>query len=174
VAKVQSCPVIGCNDAYLFGSWVDVCLFIDAHWYWKHKEWLSAFQGTKVTTLEDLIGEPDINVMQNDIRGMSPKPSALAANTNTGAAAINLACHMGAKRILLTGFDMKLDPKTGQSNWHPNNLDKVTDEVFQKFRTWMVHVVAGLQQNFPDVEVLNATPGSALKAFPIVKLWEVL
>ena len=44
----------------------------------------------------------------------------LRVNGNSGAGAINLAYHFGARRILLVGMDMKPGPN-GEKHWHPDH-----------------------------------------------------
>lgn len=165
--------VIGCNDAYMLGSWIDVCCFGDIKWFGEHKERLKDFLGLKVTWREEYLQESGIHVMKGEPRGLILKPGWIGWNTNTGAMAINLAVVFGAKKIVLLGFDMKLD-KDGENNWHKNNVDKPDKDVFKKFLKSFLYLQLDMKKKVPDVEVLNATPDSRLKAFPKVDLKEVL
>ena len=86
-------------------------------------------------------------------------------NNNSGAATINLAVHMGAKRIILLGFDMKLDEEKNQ-HWHKFYSTKEKD-IASTFRKHL----SGFQEIKRDadllgVEIINANPTSAITQFP--------
>ncbi len=176
---------IGCNDAYALGSWVDVCYFGDWIWYTIHNHdvverpdgsshnGLRRFAGLKVTVAPDdkQILDPSIKRLRRQPRGISVVPNRIAWNTNTGASAINLALKLGASRAVLLGFDMALGDE-GQANWHINLKDKPDPESYERFLGNMKFLVQGLEDH-PEFEVLNATPGSKLTLFPMVKLEDV-
>ena len=170
---LQGKHIIGCNDAYLLGNWVDICCFGDVKWYKHHKDRLSSFNGLKVTWRKELVDEPDVFVLKGQPTGLLLKPEWIGWNTSTGAMAINLAVKMGSKKIVLLGFDMKLG-EGGESNWHENSLDKPSRLVFKKFNKGFAHLKAELQGKAPDVEILNANPDSGLDMFPKVALEDLL
>lgn len=90
---------------------------------------------------------------------------------NSGYQSINLAYLWGAVRILLIGFDMrKVD---GRSHWfgdHPPGLHNNSpyDAWLKRFDS----LAADLRAE--QVDVLNCTPESALRAFPFASIDEVL
>ena len=93
-------------------------------------------------------------------------------NGNSGVQAINLAYIWGYRKIILLGFDMKLGPN-GERHHHPDHPKPCVQE--QCFAEWLkkfVKVAADLKA--AKCEVLNATPGSALKLFPMVDWRETL
>jgi hypothetical protein len=95
----------------------------------------------------------------------------LAWNLNTGCAAVNLALRFGAKHIVLLGFDMSSDvDEKGlpRGNWHPNLVNSPDSSNYIKYMEGFERVAAELRNRFPDVRVYNATPGSAMKTFPII------
>jgi len=128
--------IIGCNDAYLLGPWVDVCCFGDVEWHRAHDyKWvhlpeevripdcvakhngtkfagLRQYSGIKVTNCHSQFDESRRDVLQLNRyeRGLSDDPAWLGWNCNTGAAAINLALLFGCKRVVLLGFDMAARP----------------------------------------------------------------
>lgn len=84
---------------------------------------------------------------------------------NSGYQAINLAYLFGARRILLLGFDMKLGPK-GEKHWHPDHPAPLVQS--QTFGEWIRKFDAlAADCKTLGVEVINCTPGSALKCFPM-------
>ena len=89
----------------------------------------------------------------------------LRVNGNSGAGAINLAYHFGARRILLVGMDMKPGPN-GEKHWHPDHPKPLVQG--QQFEEWR-HKMNVLAKDLAaeGVEVINCTPGSALTCFPM-------
>ena len=75
--------------------------------------------------------------------------------------------HTGAKRVILLGVDMR---NTG--HWHPEWPDGAMGSDYDTFRPALATLVDPLAR--ARVEVLNATPNSALKCWPRVDLAEAL
>ena len=94
---------------------------------------------------------------------------ALGWNGSTGATAINLALLLGAKRVYLLGFDMKLSVK-GTPNWHDKLIDKPSATIYFKFKEGFVHVARDLSSKFPGREVVNVTDDSDLNVFPKISV----
>lgn len=93
-------------------------------------------------------------------------------NGNSGTQAINLAYIWGFKRIILLGFDMKLGPG-GERHHHPDHAHPMVQaQCFDEWRHKMARVAKDLKAE--GIEVLNATPGSALECFTKVDWWDVL
>ena len=96
----------------------------------------------------------------------------LRVNGNSGAGAINLAYHFGARRILLVGMDMKPGPN-GEKHWHPDHPKPlVQGQQFEEWRKKMGVLAADLKTE--GVTVVNCTPGSALTCFPMGDLEQEL
>lgn len=92
---------------------------------------------------------------------------------NSGYQSLNLAMLLGATRIILLGFDMRA--VNDKKHFHPDHPPGMNNPYDGLFKTW--------NQNFrstlPDlkkagVTVINATPDSALDAFPRMSLEEAL
>jgi len=107
--------------------------------------------------------------------GLSDDPTKIRWNRNSGSSAINLAVHLGAKRIMLLGFDMKLKDHKDQ-HWHKLYGKKPKKES-QIQKTFIRH-----SEGFPKiardakrlgVEILNVNPDSAITAFERVNLSDV-
>jgi len=170
--------VIGVNNAYLLGDWVDVCWFGDCRWFDWHKKNLKRFAGLKVTCCERCIREPGINVLKRSTKrwGIEKNPNAVSWNLSSGGSAINLAVHFGAKRIVLIGFDMKrvrVEVAPGKfadkANWHDDHPapDK---NPYERFLRPFKIIRKDLEEL--GIECINATPGSALTLFPVMALEE--
>lgn len=96
----------------------------------------------------------------------------LRVNGNSGAGAINLAYHFGARRILLVGMDMKPGPN-GEKHWHPDHPKPLVQG--QQFEEWRKKMgVLAVDLKTEGVTVVNCTPGSALTCFPMGDLEQEL
>lgn len=102
--------------------------------------------------------------------GLSLKPDTICYGDNSGYAAINVAVHLGATRILLLGYDMGPDPK-GRRHFYDTHAQTITSP-FYKFRKRFATIVEPLKE--VGVEVINCSRRTALDAFPTAKLRDVL
>jgi hypothetical protein len=105
--------------------------------------------------------------------GLELDPSGLRHGSNGGFQAINLAYHFGANRIVLLGYDMKV--KDFHTHWHgghpgqnAQDFAPVLDMMRPKFQSLVEPLKAA------GVEVLNATPDSALDCWPKIQLRTLL
>jgi hypothetical protein len=173
--------VIGINVAYLIGTWVDMVFFGDDGFFKKHLVNLSKFPGLKVSCSPEVEGFDWVKYVQKDkkhSRGISSDMRMVSWNRNSGAAAISVAAHTGAKRIILLGFDMKLD-ETSKQHWH--NLygkGEIKDARKIKNLPFAIHL-----RSFPaivqdakrmGIEIINASPTSAIKEFRKVAVKDLL
>ncbi len=157
--------VIGCNDAFNLGSEiVKFCIFGDHSWWQKNKWKLEKFQGRVVTCCPTVMPYlvPGLLKMEQRVHGLH-SGSTLGWNYSTGAAAINLAVSLGAKRIYLLGYDLKRSP-TDSSHWHDwNPRTRIHDSSFERFQRGFKEVRGGLN----GTQVYNVTDGSSLlETFP--------
>lgn len=165
--------MIAVNCAYKLGQF-EAMFYGDRHWLREHGRGLLDFGGLKVTIIKDHIGTPGIKVVMRDNKnyGVSTDPAVLRWNHNSGGCAINLAVLLGAGRIILLGFDMrKIGPRYNYHNEYPRPRKKNHDP-YPRFLKTFPDIARDLKQL--GIECINATPGSALTAFPIVKLEDVL
>lgn len=113
--------VIGVNDAFLLGSWIDVCWFGDVRWHDWNREALLDFTGLKVCCCPTFGTHKKPGIMavgRGNKLGLSVDSKIINWNKSSGASAINLAVLFGVKRIVLLGFDMD---KISNNNWHNNH-----------------------------------------------------
>lgn len=166
--------VIAINDAYKMAPWADAIYGTDARWWgWHHG--VPSFAGPKWSLEHSQWNNhrakyPDVQRLRNTgPDGLESDPSGLKNGRNSGYAAINLAIHYGAKRILLLGYNMQ--PMKGVGHFfgeHPNRQPSPYSSFRQRFE--------GLKKPLAKrgVEVLNCTDHSALTCFPRGVLREVL
>ncbi len=168
--------VIAVNDAWRLAPWAEVLYACDWRWWLKH-EGVPGFAGLKVTLSNSrghLDDYPDIKVVENTgTEGLERAPTGVRTGRNGGYQAINLAVHLGARRVLLLGYDMKPDAR-GRTHWFGDHADWPTRPGV--FAGVMLPHFAGLARELQalGVEVLNCTPTSALEAFPKVALEQAL
>jgi hypothetical protein len=165
-ADVEHCRglrVIAVNNAYTLAPWADALYAADLKW-WKWHKGVPDFAGAKYSV------EPTIwagvHALRNTGRtGLERDPSCLKTGYNSGYQAINLAVHLGAARIVLLGYDLKGDHFFGA---HPDRSRPPFPLCLEAFPT----LVAPLAE--AGVEVINCTPGSSLRCFPMATLASVL
>ena len=119
---------------------------------------------------------PELLVLKESGRvGFDPDPAYLRTGGNGGYQAIHLAVHAGASRILLCGYDMRF--VNNQVHWHGRHANPLRDAgegIFPQWLDWYATLVEALELREEKVEVLNCTPGSALRGWPKVELEEAL
>lgn len=163
--------VIGVNDGYLFEC-ADACFFGDQAWYCHHKEALHKLEMPIYSTssvIDDKIHHLDLKPA-----GMSEKKNTVGWNSCSGWAALNLALHLGAKRVFLLGYDMQIG-KDGSTNWHPN-IRKVRPSAHRVHMQNQRKIYDDLNEFWPESEVYNVIIDgfdSALEVFKKVKFSEL-
>lgn len=98
--------------------------------------------------------------------GISSDPGVLRTGTNSGHMAIGIAALAGATRIVLLGYDAKA-AEDRRKHWFGDHPDK-TGPMFGEMVRCMRTAAPALAEL--GIEVLNATPGSAVDCFPSVSL----
>jgi len=188
LAPIHNRFVVGVNNAYMLGHWVDVVFFGDKAWYQRHVDDLERHPAEKVTCCPHLEVEQGITFMRRDQelrRGISTAKDRLCWNLNSGAAAINLAYQRGFGRIFLLGFDMEMDENGVHSHWHgrhwemPKAQDKPSDSYahikrsnFQRHQRCFPQIAEDAEAL--GIEIINVNPESQITAFPRVNLSEAI
>lgn len=173
--------IIGVNNVYQMGEWVDVLFFGDCGWHLVHQKALLKWPGLKVTCcnkfanlpLHRMEGIKYLPKNHDKIHGITTTPNKISWNANSGGSAINLAVHFGVKKILLLGFDMNADDN--HTHWHGSHHPKSAKPPKLAFKRHLIgfpHIAEDAQRL--GVEILNVNPDSAIDCFPKVELREVL
>lgn len=167
-------PTIAIKHAMRLAPWAECLLWADARWL----EWDAAAKADilaheaiwKVTTQQpppDLAGHVQFITWARRYLAterLSEDPTIIGGYAS-GDVALNLAYLLGAKRIILLGFDMH------GGHWHDGKAES-GDGSRQR-------MIATFEQMAPAIaaagrQVINATPGSALQCFPVMSLDEAL
>jgi len=163
--------IIATNNAYQMGDFVDFCYFTDQDWYRWHEDGLKEFKGAVVTDCVELRHLNHLNVLKRDRRvGFAHRSDTIRWNFSSGGAAINLAYLLGAKRIVLLGYDMRVID--GEKNYHNDHQEDSNKNPYDRFLRAFPYIKADADK--AGVEILNATPDSAIKQFDFVDLEEVI
>ena len=95
--------------------------------------------------------------------GFDPNPDCLMGN-NSGVQVLNLVVNMKPKNVILIGYDMKR--VDGKSHYHDQERPYVKDEIYSgQFVPSMDALAKGMKDTGTRVNVINATPDSALRCF---------
>jgi hypothetical protein len=173
--------VIGINVAFLIGNWIDMVFFGDGNFFLQNFEKLAEFPGLKVSCDFKSAKYDWVKNMARDgdkLLGLTTKPGHVSWNHSSGAASICVAANAGAKRIILLGFDMKLDDSNLQY-WHDlygKGLEMTERRLmglpFDRHLKGFSVIAADAKAR--GIEILNASPDSAIKQFPKFTVKELL
>lgn len=164
--------VIVVNDSFRLCPWADLLFFGDRQWWeWRRTE-LESWTDRMITTAP--IPDPAVHrVTLTGKDGLEVLPDRVRGN-NSGYMAINVAYHLGVKRIVLLGYDMKLEG--ARTHWHKGYDDKISldrrrvvlgQEMLCEFPTLVEPLKTA------GVEVINANPDSAIECWPRVNLGDI-
>lgn len=169
--KLNGRKLIGCNDAAIIlgAEKCPVCFFADLKWYEKNVSNLQQYVdegGFVVTHCRQLIPRriPWLKVMEKQSYGLYK--DALGFGGNSGCSAVNLALILGACRVLMLGFDCKLG---ASSHWHDRTIGTPQAGHYVRFLLGWKRLSQDLSRVFPDRQVINLTPDSAIPYFPKVQ-----
>jgi len=166
--------IIVVNSACRLIPWADVLFYTDTHWFMQQMKIVKEFQGMRVTVDRRTKGEfPTMVKRINAIWRPNFRvefPYTVRQGRSSGHTAIALAIAMGAKVVVLLGFDLCLID--GKSHFH-NDYRVANPQLYERD---FAPAFAGWNKDAQEVgvSILNATPGSALKEFQMVALSDVL
>ena len=169
--------VMGCNDAYRICPFLDVLYAADERWIDYHQQ--NVLKSAHLRTLEcwtpdekaaekysewSLIGIKPIEP------GLSTDRAVLHGGNHSGYQLINLAYLMGCLDIILIGYD----GHSGGDHWfgkHPEGPMNIKSN----YQRWMAGYRSIQKQAAAlNLTIVNATPGSAIDAFPHATLDDAL
>lgn len=131
------------GNAYELVQGAEFLLAADRGWWLKHPD-AEAFNGRKFCNIDGVLGTEFI--------GLPP-------DLNSGVLALTIAVRLGATSIRLYGFDMHGSHFFGPYQNGLRNTNEARRAVFlAQYAEWA--------KANSRINVLNCTPGSALKCFP--------
>jgi hypothetical protein len=160
--------VVVVNNTVSLAPWADMLYAADAAWWKVHEKDAAAFQGLKVTC-SDVASADVLRLREGDREGFADTPDTVCTGGNSGYQAIHVAAHAGCTRILLCGFDMH------GGHWHERHDPPLREHGEAIYARWVPRfntLAPALAAR--GIEVINCTPGSALKLWPFVPLAQAL
>lgn len=161
--------VMTINDA-VYPLWIaDIAYASDAGWWRVHRN-LPGFQGWKIrprlmtrrfdfdkNSLDEF---PDVYAPYtiSGVSGFDPRTDYIRSGQNGGYQAVHIAAHLGAREIILVGFDYKGDRWFGK---HPSPIRKPGPQIADEWVGWMDGLCAELKNL--GIRVVVASPSSALR-----------
>lgn len=184
--------VVAVNDAVRLAPWADVLVSVDQLWWDRNYRKMREFPGLKVrthatnqTVTRGRVGPQYcqgcqrrltsakpcwchgiVTLFNDGVEGVCFDPTAIRTTHNSGGAAINVAVHLGARRIILLGYDMGPDDR-GRRYFHDTEATQLRSP-YLTFRKRIATMVEPLRA--AGIEVLNCSRQSRLECFPRVPL----
>lgn len=181
-SAVRGQRLIAVNDAWRLLPFADALYACDATW-WDVHNGCPDFKGEKWSShgVPGRIRHNDKTAQTkryglNLVEGADGKtfcfdpPGRIHYGSNSGFQAVNLALLWGAVRVILVGFDMQ--SSGGKNHFfgaHPRGLRNTSN-----YSSFIRAFETAAKKLPPHIEILNATPGSALRCFPMVSLHDAL
>jgi len=170
--RLRDRKTLALNSTAKLALWASALFFTDHPWLEKNHALVTNWSGYAFT-----LSYPQVRNLPTNVKSVCAlvqdelfTGGAIKRGRTTGHTAISLAAILGAKRIVLLGYDMRF--VGGRSHCHDDyaspNEKIYSDDFIPYFKGW------NEAARKAGVEVLNATPGSALEEFPMVDLAAVI
>jgi hypothetical protein len=167
--------VLAINESWQLAPWADALYGCDGRW-WQWRGGAPKFKGLKIAY--EITGDfKDIHRVfipdrKRDTIVMEPL-GHIGAGGNSGFQALNLAAQFGARRILLVGFDMRIDLG---SHWHPPHYPPLSNPHDRDNLPRWRKAIDGASECFSalGIEVINCSDVSMLKSYPKMTIEEAL
>tara|TARA_R110001606_G_scaffold396638_1_gene571169 strand:+ start:462 stop:1259 length:798 start_codon:yes stop_codon:yes gene_type:complete len=164
---------IAINKSIIYHWDADVVYWTDGRFYTWYKNEVDNYKGLKFALKPGSQYTNDIKILvKGKPYGLEEDPQRLAHGFNSGYAAINLAYHLGASRIILLGFDMANDGK--ETHFHDGYPTRgAGDKIYtEKFLPGFKQLNSEIKNK--GIEIYNASPHSRLKVFPKITIEQAL
>lgn len=163
--------VLAINETWRLAPWADALYACDARWWESAGPTEMQFSGKRFVGIGSARGCVSCNVEKN-VNDMPLEGRRLGHGGHSGFQAVNLAAMSGARWIVLTGFDLRCD---GKAHWHEDHggeMSNPTDGFLRRCAVLLDDMAPHLRRN--GVQVINATVGSSLRAYPFATVQEFL
>lgn len=165
--------VIAVNDAVYPFAFADMLYACDAAWWREHGgvKWFGGWK-CRLRVVNPISGRDTNNLpeypevdsyLSSGTEGFDDDPAYIRHGGNSGYQALHIAAHLGARRVILLGFDMKGKHWFGD---HPRSIRKNpwNPKWVERFG------ILAKELDKRGIVVLNASPDSALACFTSVDL----
>jgi hypothetical protein len=182
LSKVSHLKKFGCNNA-IFATPLDVFHACNIGWYdhyWPQIKDISCDKWTWSRETADKYGINHIEGRWAD--GLSTDPGYIHLHHGAGPQLVNLAYHYGCRKMILIGWDMRYHGKNNRYNYekrhffgeYPAELQHWPQTGPDGELTGLIKEMETIKPADYGIEIINCTPGSAMKCFPEKSLDEVL
>jgi len=169
--ELGKCSVVAVNTSFRLAPFCDILYACDRTWWRVYGDEVPS-EAEKYTADEWTAKTRGINrVRVRNNEGLSRKQGEVNCGHNSGYQAINLAYLLGAKKIILIGFDMSF--QGGKRHWHDDHPKGMSN--CEGVKEWVTHF-AKLMEDLQslNIELVNCSIKSALTMLNHGKLEECL
>jgi len=158
---------IAINNSWALAPWADLLYAADYKW-WKSVDGLPEFRGLKMAgekrAREEFEGIEYLAVSRDDRLDLSADLK-VGSGSNSGFQMLNAAAvKFHCRKIILVGFDMRLDMGLHWHGPHPKGMNNPSERNIGRMRRAMENAAKPLAAL--GVTVINASPVSALENYP--------
>lgn len=165
--------VIVVNSSWRAAPWADLLYACDFAWWDVHgAEVRKEFEGAGITACKKAAALHGLHRVDGEHGpGLCTKPGTVYFGGNSGYQAIGLAFHLGARRIVLLGYDMQRTG--GRSHWHGDHPEPLGNG--NSFPLWLQRygALAGALKT-RRIDCVNASRETALRCFERATITEAL
>lgn len=160
------------NSAVTIAPWAEFVFFGDGRWWrWNGAKIAEDYAGRIVTASAAVIRDGRVLRINKEYNGPVSADPTSVCGIDSGAMSTNLAYHLGARRIVLLGYDMKF-AEDGRSHHHdPHEFPSIEQNYVEKFAPQFPAMVEFYRKQ--GIEVVTCTP-TTLDCVPLVSLEEAL
>lgn len=163
--------VIAINEAIYLSLYADILFFRDLSWFYGNRDIVGTWKGTVVSSTASPFYPKNVKVVKTShCNDFLVGGDTIRYGRSSGHLALSLAINLGAKRCVLLGFDCRI--VNGRSHFHDKHSNAISITYAKDFlpawEGW------GETARRAGVEVVNATPNSAIMEFEYRPLVEVL
>lgn len=168
--------VIAINNSWQLCRWADILYACDLRWWERYLGSLREFGGLKLCSSPVALRrgwvDGHVRITQGDDRFQPGPPGTVGWAGNGGFHMLNLAVQMGARRVLLVGFDMRVDHGVHWHGLHDGKLDNPKARNVERWRRCMDEAAPVIAE--AGTEVINCSRISALESWPKMAIEEAL
>jgi hypothetical protein len=165
---------IAINKSHELAPWADAIYCCDSN-YWRHVHGLPEYTGLKMTGEYRPVMEPwnikAVNISKHFDRLILDKPGHVGSGGNSGFQALNLAVQFGARKIVLVGYDLRVDHGLHWHGPHPKGMNNPGNGL-GRWRRSIDGAMSDLAKL--DIQVINASMVSMLQNYPKMTFAEAM
>lgn len=164
LSPLETRKTIAINSSIYRVPWADYLFFGDRRWYAEHRKTIPKMRGRIVTNSPSVREESVLSMHKvKPPPGISDDRTVLPMSWTSLGPSINLAVHLGAKRIILVGADLNAAPD-GTTHHHKPHPWPLNSRWQSMQLEALGHCVTPLRKR--GIEVINSNPSSALSYWP--------